>query len=258
MAITRCYQIHGGSCKNLVSVKGGYICAAGHSGKRSKPTPEIASLGKLDNPASVIDKLSVKDKESLARDASTPPSVLEELAKDRDWEIRQGVAENPSTPPSVLEELAKDRDWEIRQGVAENPSTPPSVLEELASDGNDRIRQRVAQNFFTPISALKILTKEGLVPTAFVRGKEVSYLLEGDNFSLVDEYPDTFGHAYLDRLVTSPLPEDRLHPKTRLLIGYCFTKFAESSEKQYYITLYRKNIQALYPDDQELAEMVGY
>jgi hypothetical protein len=232
MAITRCYQIHGGSCKNLVSVKGGYICAAGHSGKRSKPTPEIASLGKLDNPASVIDKLSVKDKESLARDASTPPSVLEELAKDRDWEIRQGVAENPSTPPSVLEELA--------------------------SDGNDRIRQRVAQNFFTPISALKILTKEGLVPTAFVRGKEVSYLLEGDNFSLVDEYPDTFGHAYLDRLVTSPLPEDRLHPKTRLLIGYCFTKFAESSEKQYYITLYRKNIQALYPDDQELAEMVGY
>jgi hypothetical protein len=92
----------------------------------------------------------------------------------------------------------------------------------------------------------------------FTKEKEVGYLLREENFSLLDEYPSAFGKAYLERLVSSPLPEDRSHPKTRLLIGYSFVKFAEASGDQYLISEYRKEIRSLYPNDQELAEMVGY
>jgi hypothetical protein len=92
----------------------------------------------------------------------------------------------------------------------------------------------------------------------FTKEKEVGHLLREENFSLLDEYPSAFGKAYLERLVSSPLPEDRSHPKTRLLIGYGFVKFAEASNDQYLISEYRKEIQSLYPGDQELAEMVGY
>jgi hypothetical protein len=90
------------------------------------------------------------------------------------------------------------------------------------------------------------------------KDREIDHLLREENFSLLDEYPSTFGKAYLERLVSSPLPEDRSHPKTRLLIGYGFVKFAEASNDQYLISKYRKEIQALYPNDLELAEMVGY
>jgi hypothetical protein len=90
------------------------------------------------------------------------------------------------------------------------------------------------------------------------KDREIDHLLREENFSLLDEYPSTFGKAYLERLVSSPLPEDRSHPKTKPLIGYCFTKLVEATNSENLIRMYRKEIQSLYPDDQELAEVVGY
>ena len=59
-------------------------------------------------------------------------------------------AHDPNSPPEVLEKLANDRDWRVRQEVANNPNTPPEVLEMLASDGNIWVRCRVAYNPNTP------------------------------------------------------------------------------------------------------------
>ena len=42
------------------------------------------------------------------------------------------VAKNPSTPPEVLTELAHDEEWYIRVIPAHNPSTPSEVLAKLA------------------------------------------------------------------------------------------------------------------------------
>jgi hypothetical protein len=335
MAITRCYQIHGGSCKNLVSVKGGYICSAGHGSKKANFSSPIAPLDGLDSSISLIDELSVDEKRTLAKESSSlelleklardgdkdvrqrvaqnpsaSPETLEILAGDENWGVRRGVAQNPSASPETLEILAGDENWGVRRGVAQNPSAPskalgrlardsnldvrywvarnPSasleILEKLAGDRNWSVRRGVAEN---PSASLEILgrlagdrnwgvrrgvaenssvsretyiklAKEGITPMGFTKEKEVGYLLREENFSLLDEYPSAFGKAYLERLVSSPLPEDRSHPKTRLLIGYGFVKFAEASNDQYLISEYREKIQSLYPDDQELAEMVGY
>ena len=37
--------------------------------------------------------------------------------------VRRSVARNPSTPPAALQELARDKDWYVRWGVARNPNT---------------------------------------------------------------------------------------------------------------------------------------
>jgi hypothetical protein len=208
-------------------------------------------------------KILAGDKNEYARrgvayNPSVSPETLEILAGDRNWGVRQRVAENPSASPKTLEILAGDRNWGVRQGVAHNPSASPKTLEILAGDGNKDVRQRVAYN---PSASREVhikLAKEGITPMGFTKEKEVGYLLREENFSLLDEYPSTFGKAYLERLVSSPLPEDRSHPKTRLLIGYSFVKFAEASNDQYFINEYMEKIRSLYPDDQELAEMVGY
>jgi hypothetical protein len=283
MAITRCYQIYGGSCKNLVSVKGGYTCSAGHGSKRSISSSSIASLSGLDSSISPIDELSVDEKRTLAKGSSSlellgilakdenesvrqrvainpsaSPETLEILAGDESEYIRQRVAENPSASPETLEILAGDENRYIRQWVAQNPSASPKALEILAGDGDKGVRQWVAENPSASSETYIKLAKEGITPMGFTKEKEVGYLLREENFSLLDEYPSAFGKAYLERLVSSPLPEDRSHPKTRLLIGYSFVKFAEASGDQYLISEYRKEIRSLYPNDQELAEMVGY
>jgi len=51
------------------------------------------------------------------------PAALQELARDKDVDVRWGVAENPNTPTETLQELARDKDWYVRWGVARNPNT---------------------------------------------------------------------------------------------------------------------------------------
>jgi hypothetical protein len=64
--------------------------------------------------------------------ASTSPSMLEALAKDESYEVREAVAANPSTPLKSLDALAKDVSCGIRQTIAANASTPSRALEALA------------------------------------------------------------------------------------------------------------------------------
>lgn len=49
---------------------------------------------------------------------------------------------------SILSELAKDEDKDVRIGVAENPHTPVELLEQLAKDQNKYVRQEVARKGF--------------------------------------------------------------------------------------------------------------
>ena len=53
---------------------------------------------------------------------------------------------NPNTPVSVLEILATDKDYYIRQQVARNRNTPVSLLETLATDEDYYVRYRAAMN----------------------------------------------------------------------------------------------------------------
>jgi hypothetical protein len=227
MATTRCYQIHGGSCKNLVSVKGGYICSVGHG----------------DNQVN-----------NFQREVTIPS--LNDLEAERSLDDKLMEAKDPLTPPDTLIHLSKDPDENVRFWVAGNRSTPLEALYALSEDKSSIVCQTVGWNPYTPLDLYVKLAKKGVPPYGFATNKHVDRLLGTIHF--IDESPLVWGDVYLHRLTKRPKDTDATHPKTKLLIGYSFTKFAEASNNQYLISEYREKIQSLYPDDLELAEMVGY
>ena len=66
----------------------------------------------------------LNNKLELAKNPNTPIETLAELAKDRDWSVRNYVACNPKTPAETLAELAKDEDLVVRCNAANNLNTP--------------------------------------------------------------------------------------------------------------------------------------
>ena len=118
---------------------------------RSTPTSILVELAKDLN-----DDVRV----GVASNRSTPPEALAELAKDPKSDVLSQVIKNPSTPPEILAELAKDPDDKVRYWIIENPSTPPEVLAELAKDPNDDVRYWVAKNPSTPPEVLVELAKD--------------------------------------------------------------------------------------------------
>ena len=71
-----------------------------------------------------LTKMSMGERENIARDPNTAPAVLARLAADRDAAVRGAVAENLNTPPAVLQQLAADdpRQW-VRVTASGNPNT---------------------------------------------------------------------------------------------------------------------------------------
>lgn len=61
----------------------------------------------------------------VARNPSTPPDILAELAHHEDVYVVRNVARNRSTPPQTFFELARHEDAEVIWAVFDNPSSPP-------------------------------------------------------------------------------------------------------------------------------------
>jgi len=66
------------------------------------------------NYISDIEKEPVEIRMSRAAASDTPPYMLRQLSKDSFWYIRDLVASNAKTPRDCLEELAKEKDFRIR------------------------------------------------------------------------------------------------------------------------------------------------
>jgi hypothetical protein len=96
----------------------------------------------------------------VAMNTSTPPDVLELLAKDSNDTVRRGVAMNYVTPSDILFSLAHDEDWYVRFRVSENTNTPPNILVILAKDSNISVRLGVSKNLHTPPDTLAMLAKD--------------------------------------------------------------------------------------------------
>lgn len=93
-----------------------------------------------------------------SQDASS--EMLEELAGDKDWEVRYGVAYNPNTPVEILMKLAEDKDENVRYELARNPSTRVEILRKLADDEDWDVRCQVAHNRNTPAEVLMKLAND--------------------------------------------------------------------------------------------------
>ena len=67
----------------------------------------------------------------LAIDPNTSTEILEQLATDKDYDVRCCVAQNPNTPIKTLEILATDEDYYVRRRVANHPNTPHYIKKYL-------------------------------------------------------------------------------------------------------------------------------
>lgn len=84
--------------------------------------------------------------QELADNLRTPISMLEDLAKGDDRDIRFRVARNAAAPERTLRVLARDRYARVREGIAMNPKAPADVVETLHHDTSVVVRRKAAEN----------------------------------------------------------------------------------------------------------------
>jgi len=54
--------------------------------------------------------------------------------------IRTNIARNPSTPITILKELVNDRSVDVKFAIIQNPSTPLILIKNFTNDSNITIR----------------------------------------------------------------------------------------------------------------------
>ena len=69
--------------------------------------------------------------------------LLDALASDGQWRVREAVAARIGTPGHLLARLATDTDRDVRRTVAANPGVPLAVLLRLFDDTDDAVRRVV-------------------------------------------------------------------------------------------------------------------
>lgn len=124
------------------------------------------------------------EEERLARDVTTSPQMLTQLATHEKWDVRYRVAQNPNTPIAtkdmlfsmgdfagsfamgihtpahILEQLATHPAWTIRNLVARNDNCSPHALDTLAHDENGEVRTMVAFNRNVSMDTLLLLSQD--------------------------------------------------------------------------------------------------
>lgn len=116
-------------------------------------SPKGALAANPNTPASMLN-LIVDDSTSavrvaIAERADIPSDLAERLATDR-LSVRCALARNPSTPESVLVALAEDENAQVRTNVAENQSSSSQTLTALSLDPEESVRDAVMSNPFSP------------------------------------------------------------------------------------------------------------
>lgn len=109
----------------------------------------------------VFDKVAIGEKDLAERKVlaknTSALEILNQLASDKDFEIRREVAHNRNTPAEILEKLSGDDKWEVRYEVARNHNTSNKIMEKLCADKEWRVREGVAWNEKAPVGVLERL-----------------------------------------------------------------------------------------------------
>jgi len=115
------------------------------------------------------------------RDHSVPVDILQILATSKNWNVRQAVARHDATPFSLIEELSRDDNSDVRQAARLDRLLPsewrylntksrlrrlsaekvsPEILKALALSTDWRLRQAVANCLSTSEDLLKKLARD--------------------------------------------------------------------------------------------------
>ena len=107
-----------------------------------------------------IEFLKKYGKFNILENNNASPEILEELADDKDEDVRRAVAKHPNATADILRKLAKDGDVNVRWEVVHNPNTPAEALRKMAEDGSLEVRWEVAGNPNTPADILMKLADD--------------------------------------------------------------------------------------------------
>ena len=136
-----CYQVNGGTCRNKVSAKNYYICAAGHRA--------IKNMGsKAATPSSVeaVAKMGKYAQRGLAMNPMIGADVAQALFDIGDRDIKCNLAWNPSIDRDMIQALFDMESWAIRRNLARNPSIDRDIAQALFDIGDRDIKCSLARN----------------------------------------------------------------------------------------------------------------
>ena len=137
-----CYQINGGTCRNKVSAKNSYICAAGHRAVKGMSRDEIATQ----LPAEAIRKIGWRVQCKLATNPSIDREMAQALFDTEDERVRRDLATNPSIDREMIQALFDIGDHRTRHDLATNPSIDREMAQALFDIGDDWIIRALATN----------------------------------------------------------------------------------------------------------------
>ncbi len=114
---------------------------------------------------SIIQELAKEDdteiKIAITNNVFITPKILNDLARDESKEVKIRVAMNIITASDTFEELLKYNDIDVNLALAKNINMPSYILRELALCDDLRIKLAVAENPNTPIDVLNIIVGDG-------------------------------------------------------------------------------------------------
>ena len=237
-----CYQINGGTCRNKVSAKNSYICAAGHRA--------IKNMGRVGASAQLpIEAIHYMDEESrcnLARNPSITHDMAQALFDTEDEMTRRSLARNPSIDRDMMQALFNTGEGKIRWNLATNPSIDREMMQALFDTGDEWVKRDLATNPSIDREMAIALAKDGHAPIGYLENKSITELCERENISLLNEHPKEFGRAYLDHL----LKLDKNLEEMKALLCYSYDCYRKAVSYSY--EGYKEQILAKYPNDEEI------
>ena len=109
-----CYQINGGTCRNKVSAKNSYICAAGHRAIKNMGTDGAA----IQLPVEAVAKMEKYAQRRLAMNPMIGADVAQALFDTEDERIRHNLARNPSIDREMMKVFFDTGDLEVMCNLA--------------------------------------------------------------------------------------------------------------------------------------------
>ena len=263
-----CYQVNGGTCRNKVSAKNSYICAAGHKTIENTgtdgaaiqlPVEAVAKMEKYAqrrlamNPmigADVAQALFDTEDERIRHNLARNPSIDREMMKvffdTGDLEVMCNLATNPSIDREMIQALFDIGDDWIRRALATNPSIDREMAQALFDTGDEWVKRDLATNPSIDREMAITLVKDGHAPTGYLKNKSITELCERENISLLNEHPKEFGQTYLYHL----LRLDKNLEEVKALLCYSYDCYRKADG--YNPERYKGQILDKYPGDEEI------
>ena len=137
-----CYQVNGGTCRNKVSAKNYYVCAAGHRAVKGMGRDEIATQLSVE----AICKMGRDAQHELATNPSIDRDMAQALFDTEDKDMRRSLATNPSIDREIAQALFDTEDERIRHNLATNLSIDRDMMQALFDTEDKDMRRSLAIN----------------------------------------------------------------------------------------------------------------